>query len=125
MKTDYPLNTHYMNLFPRKAKNTPGAFYFGEYDAVPLAPFSISLATFDDSFAGEKKHYHTQNQKVFVTLEGEGILNVDGKDVVLQPEMMIHVEPNEVHFVSRVTKAPLKFMVITSAKVDDKVVIEE
>ena len=114
-----------MNLFPRKAKNTPGAFYFGEYDDVPLAPFSISLATFDASFAGEKKHYHSENQKVFVTLEGEGILNVDGKDVVLQPEMMVQVEPNEVHCVSKVTKAPLKFIVITSAKVDDKVICDE
>ncbi len=113
-----------MNIFPRKPKTTPGAYYFGEFNESPLAPFSISLATMDESFAGEKRHYHTENQKAFLTLEGEGVLNVNGEEVILRPEEMIHIEPNEVHFVSRVTKAPLKCVVIASSKLNDKRVVD-
>lgn len=114
-----------MNTFPRRAKNTPGAYYFGDFDQVPLAPFSISFASLDETYAGEKRHYHTQNQKAFLTLEGEGVLNVNGMEVVMHPEELIHIEPNEIHFVSRVTKAPLKFIAIASSKIDDKVVVED
>ena len=112
-----------MNIFPRKPKQTSGAFYFGEFDDIPLAPFSISLATLDESYEPEKPHYHTQNQKAYVTLEGEGIINVNGKEVSMTPETMIHIEPNEIHFVEKVTKAPLRFIVILSAKTDDKVTV--
>ncbi len=112
-----------MHIFPRKLKQVPGSYYFGEFDDVPLAPFSISLATLDESYAGESKHYHTKNQKVYLTLEGEGILNVDGKEVAMRPEELIHVESNEVHFVEKVLKGPLKFVVILSAKENDKVTL--
>jgi len=110
-----------MNTFPRKSKSTSGAYYFGEFDDEPLAPFSISVATFDSSYEQEKPHYHKQNQKVYLILEGEGILNIDGEQVKMTPEYMIHIEPDEVHFVESVTNAPLKFVVILSSKTDDKV----
>ena len=113
-----------MNIFPRKSKTATDAYYFGEFGEVPLAPFSISTATFDESYEGEPKHYHTKNQKVFLTLEGEGILNVNGKQIVMKPEELIHVEPNEVHFVEKVLKGPLKLVVVLSAKENDKVVLE-
>ena len=98
-------------------------FYFGEFDDRPLAPFSISMATFTKEYQSEKPHYHTQHQKAFVVIEGEGILNVDGKQISLTPDQMIHVEPKEVHFIESVTKAPLKFIVILSAKDNDKVIV--
>lgn len=112
-----------MNVFPRKSKQTPGAYYFGEFNDNPLAPFSISIASFDETYQSEKPHYHTQSQKAYVIMEGKGILNVNGKQVVMTPEQMIHIEPNETHYVESVTKAPLKFIVILSAKIDDKVVL--
>lgn len=114
-----------MHLFPRKAKATPGAFYFGEFDDVPLAPFSISLATITKAdYVSEKKHYHTKHQKVYVTLAGSGVLNVAGEDVVMQAEEMIQVEPNELHFVKSVATDALSFIVILGAKENDKVVID-
>lgn len=114
-----------MNIFPRKAKSTPGAYYFGEYNEEPLAPFSISVASFEADFSPEQKHYHTQNQKVYLTLEGEGVLNVDGREVRLEPTSLVQVEPNEIHFLQAVLKAPLKFVVVASSKVDDKKVVDE
>ena len=114
-----------MNIFPRKPKSTPDAYCFGEYNEEPLAPFSISVASFNADFVAEQKHYHTKNQKVYLTLEGEGVLNIDAKEVRLEPNTLVQVEPNEVHFVQSVIKAPLKIVVITSSKVDDKVMINE
>ena len=113
-----------MNIFPRKQKTASGAYYFGEFEDTPLAPFSISFATLDERYAGEKPHYHTKNQKAYVVIEGEGILTIDGKQVILSPEHMIHIEPNEVHSVEAVNKAPLQFIVILSSKTNDKVVVE-
>jgi quercetin dioxygenase-like cupin family protein len=113
-----------MHTFPRKEKSTPGAYYFGDFDDVPLAPFSISQASFDrDTYQPEKRHYHTTHQKAFLTLEGEGVLNVDGREVIMNPDVLIHVEPGEVHFVQEVRTRLLKFIVILAKKENDKVVL--
>jgi len=114
-----------MQIFPRHPKeHKPGAFYYGEFTDQPLAPFSISVASFSKDYGPEKPHYHTKNQKVYLTLEGEGILNVNGQPVIMKPEEMIHLEPNDIHFVEKVTRAPIKYIVILSSKTNDKVVID-
>lgn len=113
-----------MHVFARKPKSIPGAYYFGEFDEVPLAPFSISQAVFvREQYVGEPKHFHRKHQKVYVVLEGTGVLNVDGLDVVMSPDAMIQVEPGEVHFVKSVTSDRLHFLVILGAKENDKVVL--
>ena len=89
-----------------------------------MAPFSISLATVSKAtYVAEKKHYHPKHQKVYVTLDGEGVLSVAGQDIVMRPEEMIQVEPNEVHFVRSVTSDSLSFIVVLGAKENDKVVV--
>ncbi|MCU0680169.1 MAG: cupin domain-containing protein [Planctomycetes bacterium] len=113
-----------MHIFPRKEKSTPEQYYFGEYTDKPLAPFSVSVANFDVSFTGEKAHYHKVNQKVFITISGKGILNVNNNKIELVEEQMIQIEPGEIHFIEKVIEAPLKIIVINSAKIDDKVVVE-
>lgn len=114
----------YMNIFPRKSKKTAESYYFGEFEDAPLAPFSISLATLNDDYTPEQPHYHSHNQKAYVTLEGEGALNINGESVAMTPDSMIQVEPNEVHFVERVVRAPLKFIVVLASKTNDKHIIE-
>ena len=101
-----------------------GAFYFGEFNDNPLAPFNVSVASFDNSFLGESKHYHTHNQKVYIVFSGKGVLNVNGAQVEMSPETMIHIEPNDVHYLEKVLEAPLEFVVVLSSKIDDRVVIE-
>ena len=113
-----------MHVFPRKPKRTPGAFYFGEYNEIPLAPFSVSIASFNESFVSEPRHFHRENQKVYIVLSGKGLLRVNGIPVELNPNSMIHVEPNEVHFVERVLESPLNLVVVASSKRDDKVIID-
>ena len=114
-----------MNIFPRKSKKTPGAYYFGEFNDKPPAPFSISHATFGKDYFGEEPHYHERNQKVYMTLKGKGILNVNGKDVEMRPDIMIHVEPLEVHYVKSVIKAPFEFVVVLSSKDNDKKIVKK
>lgn len=108
-----------MHLFPRKPKSTPGAFYFGDFEEVPLAPFSVSLATFDTTFLPEPKHYHEKNQKVYIVISGKAILDVDGEKVELSPEVMVHVEPMEVHSIEKIVEGPFLFVVVASSKVSE------
>jgi quercetin dioxygenase-like cupin family protein len=113
-----------MHLFPRKAKATPNSYYFGEFDDNPLAPFSISLAHFkQSSYTTEAKHYHTHNQKVFITLSGEAVLEVNGEEVTLTPENMIQVEPGEIHRVLRIVSQEVSFIVVLAKKENDKVIV--
>lgn len=113
-----------MHIFPRKSKKAANSFYFGEFNESPPPPFSISVAHFDDSFEGEAKHYHQDNQKVYLTLKGRGMINVDGKSVEMSPDEMIHIEPKEVHFIEKVIETPLQIVVILSSKEDDKIIIK-
>ncbi len=119
-----------MELFPRSqkyhadGKPVEGAYFFGNYDDNPLPPFSAAQATFYKDYEGEKPHYHTISEKMYLTLKGLGILVVDGKEVEMKPEQMIHVRPNEVHYVKEVLEEPLEFVVVASKKVNDKVVLE-
>ena len=112
-----------MNIFIRKDKASPNEYYFGDYNDNPLAPFSVSIASIDDNFAGEKPHYHKINQKVYITLSGKGILNVNGKQVELQEKQMINVEPGEIHFIEKIVEAPLKIVVVNSSKIDDRIIL--
>ena len=113
-----------MHIFPRKPKQQLGAYYFGEFDETPRAPFSISTATLDATYTAEQKHYHKENQKVYLTLSGKGILNVGGQEVEMKPESLIQVEPGEVHAVEKVVEAPLSFVVVLASKNNDKIVVE-
>ncbi|MBI4835730.1 MAG: cupin domain-containing protein [Candidatus Abawacabacteria bacterium] len=114
-----------MHIFPQKAKTVPGTYYFGEFDDNPKAPFSISWAKLTrNNYQMEKKHYHTKHQKVFVTLAGEGSLNVNGQETKMVPEKMIQVEPGEIHFLQKIISEELEFIVVLAAKENDKVVIE-
>ncbi len=114
-----------MQIFPRKSKKVPNSYYFGEYNDFPIAPMSVSLAEFDFTYQKEHPYYHTDTQKIFITLEGKGVLNVNGQSVIMEPEAMIHLEPGDIHFVEKISDAPLKFVAITSAKINDKVVIKD
>lgn len=117
-----------MRTYPREQKfdeegqPRPGQFFYGNFGQD--IPFSISYATLAADFEGEKAHYHQKVQKVYVTLEGEGILMVGQREVTMSPEQAIHIGPGEIHYVAKVLKAPLVFMVITNEKKDDKVVLE-
>lgn len=113
-----------MHIFPRKEKIISGQYYFGEYTDNPLPPFSVSVANFDDSFTGEKAHYHKEINKVYITISGRGIININNEEVELNKKQMVQVEPGEIHFIAKVVESPLKIIVVNSAKIDDKIVVD-
>lgn len=121
-----------MHLFPREQKYDsqtqqpiPDAYFFGHFDANPRPPFSVSFASFDEHFKGEKRHYHSTSEKVYVIIQGKGVLEVDGQQVDMTPEHMIHIQPGEIHCVKSVVQSPLQFLAVTSQKIDDKVVLND
>jgi mannose-6-phosphate isomerase-like protein (cupin superfamily) len=50
---------------------------------------------------------------------------VNGKNVELTPENMVHIEPNDIHYVEKVLEAPLQIVVVTGSKINDKVTLNE
>ena len=61
------------------------SLFAGNFNDNPLPPFSVSQATFYKDYAGEKAHYHTISEKMYLVLRGLGILVVDGKEIEMKP----------------------------------------
>ena len=113
-----------MHLFSRQSKPLADHFYYSVFNADPLCPMSVSLATSPEGEVKEAWHYHTQTQKIFLTIDGEGVLMVEGREIRMHVGELIHVEPGEKHAVVRVTKGPMRYAVVRSQNIDDKVTLE-
>ena len=70
-------------------------------------------------------HYHNEMEENFFILEGELDIVVDGKKYHLTPGQLIHIEPEEIHYVMNNGTVPVK-MISTLApyKQVDKVEVE-
>lgn len=100
-----------------------GGFY-GYPEDTQQAPARVSVATFDTDFTGEPLHYSRGQIKLYITHSGEGVLEVDGKEIVMKPDGMIVVLPGEKHRILRVITR-LEFTVVMLGPDNDKVVISE
>jgi quercetin dioxygenase-like cupin family protein len=65
-----------------------------------------------------KAHYHNIMEEDFYILEGEVDIIVDGITHTLKEGQLIHIEPNEVHYVVNNSNGPVK-MVSTLAPYQD------
>lgn len=70
-------------------------------------------------------HYHHEMEENFFILEGEVDVVVDGVTHHLTPGQLIHIEPEEAHYVINPYDKPVK-MISTLApyRADDKIVID-
>lgn len=115
-----------MKIYPKqsKASRESGNFYFGNYGEIPIGiSFAEVINTEDET--QDKLHYHIKSNEFYITLEWEWILEIEGKEMVLQQNEMIMVEPNEKHRIIKATKTPFRFIAISTEKdKDDKVISE-
>lgn len=59
-------------------------------------------------------------------LKGKGIIEVEGKEIVLDNKHLVMIEPGEKHFVKKVIKMPFSVLTIcTMKKRGDKVVVRK
>lgn len=61
------------------------------------------------------EHAHAENVEIFICLEGEGVVTLDGIEHVFKPHDMVYVAPPTKHSIRGVSVEPVfKFMVIVS-----------
>jgi mannose-6-phosphate isomerase-like protein (cupin superfamily) len=115
-----------MKIYPKQSKTdrTSDDFYFGDYGEIPIA---ISSATINDNgVVGDKLHYHKKGFEFYLTIEGSGLLEIEGKEVELNKEIFVMVEPGEKHKIKSAIKTPFSFISISNIKdKDDKLVVGE
>ena len=73
-----------------------------------------------------KAHYHNVMEENFFIFEGEVDIVVDGVMHHLTPGQLIHIEPNEVHYVINQSGAPVKMISTLAPFTDpDKVDVDD
>ena len=60
------------------------------------------------------EHAHETNEEIFICLEGEAILTVDGKEFTFRKHDIAFVAPLSKHSIRTVSETPLKVMVVIS-----------
>jgi mannose-6-phosphate isomerase-like protein (cupin superfamily) len=59
-------------------------------------------------------HAHQDNEEIFICLDGEGIITIDGKDFDFRKHDVAFLAPNSTHSIKVTSDVALKFMVIIS-----------
>lgn len=110
-----------------KAKTDPDdkvvAGFYGQPEDHRPAPARVSVATFDTDFASEPLHYSAGQPKLYITHSGEAVIEVNGQELIMNPEQMIVVDPGERHRIVRVITR-ISFTVVMMGPVNDKVVVQ-
>lgn len=113
-----------MRIYIQKEKSNRNSsdVYFGEYGEINL---SISSVRFEDEGVHDDVlHYHKEAEEYYITHEGIAILEIEGQEVLLQPERVVMVAPGEKHRIKAIRQAPCSIYVIASKKDEgDKVIV--
>lgn len=114
-----------MKIYPKQSKSDRQSsdFYFGNYGEIPIG---VSFATINENdISGDKLHYHKKGFEFYITTQGTGLLEVEGKEIELSEEQMVMIEPEEKHKIKSAKKAPFAFFAICTIKdKDDKIILE-
>jgi len=65
------------------------------------------------------KHSHKVQEQIYHVLEGEGVMEIDGKDYVVRKHDVIFLPPGIEHSISNSGLNDLVFLVITTPVTDD------
>jgi quercetin dioxygenase-like cupin family protein len=60
------------------------------------------------------EHAHQENEEIFICLEGEGVINIDGKTFSFKKHDVAFLAPLSTHHIQNTGETPLKFMVVIS-----------
>src|SRR5579862_6825047 len=60
------------------------------------------------------KHAHQDNEEIFICLDGEGIITIDGKACVFKKHDVAFLAPHSTHSIQTTSEIPLKLIVIIS-----------
>lgn len=60
------------------------------------------------------EHAHENNEEIFICLDGEGIITIDGKENSFKKHDVAFLSPLSEHHIRTISEEPLKFMVVIS-----------
>src|SRR5688572_16958752 len=60
------------------------------------------------------EHSHSENEEIFICLDGEGIITIDGKEHDFKKHDVAFLAPFSTHSIRTASELPLKFMVVIS-----------
>ena len=60
------------------------------------------------------EHSHETNEEIFICLEGEGVITIDGKEHSFKKHDVAYIAPLSTHTIRAISEIPLKCMVIIS-----------
>ena len=115
-----------MKIFPRKEKviRGPGNFYFGDYDGISIGISETRINKDNLAKSKDTLHYHKQGNEFYLTTEGMAVIEIEGKEIELNPNRLIMVESGEKHYIKKVIKIPFCVIAICTTKdPNDKVIV--
>ena|SRR3989344_5395202 len=114
-----------MKIYSKKEKTTtPGFGYWGDFGEIEMG-WSYGEITDNQNFVGEKLHYHTLGTIYFLGLGGSGVIEIEGKEIILGKDLLLRIDPKEKYRVLKAKKIPFKYLAVcTSKDPKEKVVIE-
>ena len=60
------------------------------------------------------EHSHQNNEEIFICLNGEGVITIDGNEHLFKEHDVAFLAPLSIHSIHTTSETPLKFMVIIS-----------
>ena len=113
-----------MKIYTKTNKETPGFSYWGNFGEIDTG-WSSGEITDNNSYPGEKLHYHKNGTTYFFGINGTGIIQVDGKKVELSKDTLLKIDPGEKYKVIGAKETPFKWIVVcTSKEPTEKVEVE-
>ena len=113
-----------MQIYSKTEKSISGWGYWGNYGEIEVG-LSSGYVGLTDNFQKDKLHYHQKGHIYILTLDGSGIVEVDGKKVKIKKDTVLSISPGEKYRHASVIEKPFSWITFcTSKDPKDKVVIE-
>lgn len=113
-----------MKIYPKNTKSTSGFGYWGDFGEIDVG-LSSGLITDNNTFSGEKLHYHQLGVIYFVVIDGSGVVEVEGQSIEIKKDTVLRIDPGEKYRVTKAINYPFNWLVFcTSKDRQDKVIVD-
>lgn len=104
-----------MKIYPKQSKGAEYSYYYGNYGEIPAGISVVTIDEFNQTFT-DTKHYHEEAVEFYVVTQGKILVEVNGKDVEVDAENMLMVEPQEPHYVKSILSFPCTWISFATPK---------
>jgi mannose-6-phosphate isomerase-like protein (cupin superfamily) len=111
-----------MKIFQKTNKSIPGFGYWGNFGEIDVGISSGSISD-NQSYRPEPLHHHQQGTTYFICLDGVGLIEVNGREIKLEKDQVLCINPQEKYRVVGAVNFPFEWLVFCTIKdPQDKIV---